>query len=162
MDAPGREHKHSDFYSSENPIPSIQRFVKQGFSKVIAKKGDSSDEYDSGEDESGEEGQDGEEEGQGASSRPSADDGGRASQQSARKGKLGSLLRRRRKGKSSSQQDKDEDEDEGKEDEEANKAPEERAQERQQGKYRKQKRGNPTTVQDPITSQEVSTALRPL
>ncbi|CAO1629588.1 unnamed protein product [Jaminaea pallidilutea] len=172
----GTAHHHSDFYSQENPIPSIQNVLKKGANALVARRGrrDSEDEFDS-EEESEESiaGTDAEED-KAAQQAETEEESTRRQEHEKPPPKhhlqedehygpqaagsqngiqrLGSILngsKRRRAGPEARKKPEDERPEE-------EKSPEERSRDQGKGNVARRRRGKAVRVFDPITQQTIS------
>ncbi|CAO1632276.1 unnamed protein product [Parajaminaea phylloscopi] len=148
----GVAHRHSDVYTTENPVPSIQRFLSKGIGRVVDRRGRHSDEdeYETSDSSSDEDAQDKGSKGQ-HTSKPSRK---RASK------RLSGLLGRSNKDSEPSEKDHDlpqasTDGSDGKQ--VSDQTPEERSKAAARGsEVRHRRRGEATTIIDPVTQQTVS------
>lgn len=163
----GVEHHQNDFYSSENPIPSIQRFFNKGIGAIVARGGRSlsDDEAHSSEesDSSNTDGEKDDEDGRTATApKASSSESKRASSRHTRTESGGTirskLARKKHKRSRSDTPDAKQDNDDNDPAEEDTRAPEERAQEKQKQQGQRRggaRRGKAMKVYDPITQQTI-------
>ncbi|CAO1623887.1 unnamed protein product [Sympodiomycopsis kandeliae] len=157
--AEGIEHHHKDFYSSENPIPSIQRFLHHGIGAIVARGGkslsedearssDESSDSDDSENDS-EEAQPMETSKPGSTSSDSQRHHRRSSSRGLRKRESSRRDTKRSTGSDASSTQREDKAQAGEE-----KSPEERAQQKQQKQGKRsgsRRRGQAVKVYDPIT-----------
>lgn len=149
------QHHHSDFYSQENPIPSIQRFLNKGVGRIVSRRGRSSSDDEASTDESSDEGESASAAPSSSKTRPSGEESAdipKSPTSSLTKSRLSGIFSRKH-ARNVSHGEANGAEPHAASNSEDEKAPEERARDKKQSKERK--RGKPVQVFDPITQQTI-------